>query len=179
MPNQWDRDVPYSAEELHRLYHDEGMSQREIAERFGIRQTTVSRHMKRAGINSRLARARDQSGPKNQNWKGGRIRQAMRLARPNIKDSGYWYIWKPDHPNATKVGYVAEHVAVGAPEGLAPGECVHHINLRKHDNRPENLVRLTRQRHADMHAQLGMIAGELVERGLITFDTEGGYRLTL
>jgi hypothetical protein len=177
MPNQWDADAPNTAEELHRLYHEAGMSQLEIANRFGIRQSTVSRHMKRAGINSRRAVARNQAGSQNNNWRGGRVMQARKATKPNIKDAGYWYVWQPGHPNATRAGYVAEHVAVGAPEGLTADECVHHINLRKHDNRPENLAKLTRQRHAEMHAQLAMIAGELVERGIITFGLEGGYQL--
>lgn len=177
MSNQYSEPSPISAEELHRLYHDEGLSQLEIAQQFGIRQSTISRYMKRAGIQSRKAVARDQSGSKNGNWRGGRVMQGRRAGRPNFEDSGYWYVWMPEHPNATKGGYVAEHVAVAAPGGLGPDEVVHHINLRKRDNRPENLIRLTRKAHADLHAQLSQLAGSMVETGLITFDGER-YSLT-
>jgi hypothetical protein len=172
MPNQYSNQNPITAEELHRLYHHEGLSQLEISALLGVTQPQVSRLMKRAGIQSRRAVARDQGGSRNGNWRGGRVMQGKRAGRPNIKDSGYWYVWMPDHPNATKAGYVGEHVAVGAPDGLAPNEVVHHINLRKHDNRPENLIRLTRKRHADLHAQLSQLAGEMVESGLVTFDGE-------
>lgn len=179
MPNQWTAGAPYTAEDLHRLYHDEQMSQLEIAQRYGIRQSTVSRHMKRAGITSRKAIARSQAGSKNGNWRGGRIMAAKRPGRPDFESSGYWYIWLPSHPNATKAGYVAEHIAIAAPDGLAADECVHHINLRKQDNRPENLIVLTRQEHADLHAQLSALAGSMVESGLVVFDRKGGYRLAL
>lgn len=178
MPNQYTVSVPYTAEDLHRLYHDEGMSQQEIADRYHVRQSTISRHMKRAGIVSRPAVSRDQSGSKNNNWRGGRVMQAKRAARPNIKDSGYWYVWMPGHPNATKGGYVAEHVAVAAPDGLPAGHVVHHINLRKHDNALTNLIVLTIKEHADLHAQLSALAGSMVESGLVRFSKEAGYQLT-
>jgi DNA-binding transcriptional ArsR family regulator len=178
MSNQWDAAAPYTAEELHALYHGEGLSQLEIAERFGVRQSTVSRHMKRAGIQSRRAVARDQSGSKNNNWRGGRVLHARKPSKPNIKSSGYWYVWVPSHPNANKAGYVAEHIAVAAPSGIGKDQCVHHINLVKQDNRRENLVVLSRQTHADHHAQLMRIAGELVEHDVITYDMRDGYRLS-
>jgi len=61
--------------------------------------------------------------------------------------NGYIYIWEPDHPNANKHGYVAEHTkAMSAVLGrpLLPGEEVHHRNRQRDDNRPENLELWTR-----------------------------------
>jgi len=70
-------------------------------------------------------------GKKHPNWKGGKM----------LID-GYVYIWNPSHPNATKLGYVAEHrLAMEKLLGrlLEPNEIIHHINKIKTDNRVENL----------------------------------------
>lgn len=51
-------------------------------------------------------------------------------------------LWLPDHPNATKSGYVREHIVVMATQigrPLTPNETVHHRNGVRSDNRPRNL----------------------------------------
>jgi hypothetical protein len=55
---------------------------------------------------------------------------------------GYVWVKAPDHANAKKNGYVQEHVKVmsemlGRP--LRSGETVHHKDLIRGDNRPDNL----------------------------------------
>ena len=75
---------------------------------------------------------REKTGVKHHSWKGGRINM----------NGGYVGVRIPDHPNATKQGYVLEHVVVmseviGRP--LKEKETVHHINGVKDDNREENL----------------------------------------
>jgi hypothetical protein len=55
---------------------------------------------------------------------------------------GYRYVYSPEHPLATKAGYVLEHrLAVEAVLGryLLPTEVVHHKNKNTLDNRKENL----------------------------------------
>ena len=74
---------------------------------------------------------REESG----NWRGGKV----------VRRGGYLYIRKPDHPNATSEGYVAEHrlvVEKRIGRYLKRNEIVHHINGNRQDNRLKNLVLL-------------------------------------
>ncbi|HYY78945.1 MAG TPA: HNH endonuclease [Actinomycetes bacterium] len=60
-----------------------------------------------------------------------------------VDPKGYVWLRRPGHPNAKQLGgWIAEHVLVmsevlGRP--LRKGESVHHRNLIRDDNRPENL----------------------------------------
>ena len=56
--------------------------------------------------------------------------------------SGYKYFYKPEHPNSSKDGKVAEHVLVMSKfldRPMHKGETIHHKNGIRHDNRIENL----------------------------------------
>lgn len=65
----------------------------------------------------------------------------------------------PDHPRASKIGYVLQHrLVVEDVVGryLESKEIVHHKNHVRHDNRPENLQLLpSRQAHAAIHPEVG------------------------
>jgi len=63
--------------------------------------------------------------------------------KKTLKDShGYIKIFKPEHPNANKIGYVKEHVFVMSEHlgrKIENQETIHHKNGIRHDNRLENL----------------------------------------
>jgi hypothetical protein len=181
MANGYSVKYPYTTDELFDLYVTQGLSQRQIGQRFGLDQRTVHKHMKKAGIPARPACGRSASGPDHNSWKGGRNLVAKRALRGAVEKSGYWYVWAPDHPNASGQ-YVAEHIkvaleAAGMTE-LPKGQCVHHVDLDKQNNDPANLAIATRAQHAQWHAQLETVAVLLMKEGRLGFSAERGYFLT-
>ena len=81
----------------------------------------------------------------NPSWKGGCWQQA----------DGYVWKYAPTHPRAKSHGaHVFEHILVAEHtlgRYLTSQEVVHHINGIRNDNRPENLVVLTRATHILEH----------------------------
>lgn len=72
-------------------------------------------------------------GSKNGRWTGGR----------NVDKSGYILVYQPDHPHATKAGYVREHRLVAERvlgRYLTRTEVVHHADDDPSNNDPGNLV---------------------------------------
>ena len=73
--------------------------------------------------------------------------------RVSLTKVGYVVVWEPDHPDSVAKGYagwILEHRLVMEQKlgrRLSRHEAVHHINGIKDDNRPENLVVLTRGEH--------------------------------
>jgi hypothetical protein len=83
-------------------------------------------------------------GPSCKRWRGGR----------KIHTSGYTYILSPNHPRATKDGYVLEHILIYEQYYkvcILPGGVVHHKNRIRNDNRLENLELLSTNQHAKHH----------------------------
>lgn len=84
------------------------------------------------------------SGKKHWNWKGGKLKIRNR-----------WYIYEPNHPLATKIGYVLQSrliVEKYLDRYLTKKEIVHHINEIKDDDRLENLYLFeTLSKHSQFH----------------------------
>jgi hypothetical protein len=82
-------------------------------------------------------------GDRSPNWRRGYT----------INSNGYMHILLDDAERTKR--YEAEHRLVMAKvlgRPLTSDEVVHHINRVKTDNRPENLVVLSREEHAALHA---------------------------
>ena len=55
----------------------------------------------------------------------------------------YVYVCYPEHPKATKEGYVRMHILVAENKigrRLKDDECVHHLDFDKYNNSPNNLI---------------------------------------
>ncbi len=67
-----------------------------------------------------------------------------------VSQGDYMFIYKPEHPRASKHGYVRHHIYVWeqtAGKMLPEGWHVHHLNGIYKDNRPQNLVALPSKKH--------------------------------
>lgn len=70
------------------------------------------------------------------------------------RKDGYVRVYAPDHPHASKDGYVMKHVLVMERELgrlLKENEVVHHKNRIRDDNRVENLEVMDFRDHISMH----------------------------
>jgi transposase len=170
------------ADTLSRLYHDEGLKQREIAERFGVGQGVISDWMSRLDIQSRNQWQIEDEDKLRELYHGENkslqevgeeldasakaVQRAMeRFEIPrrdpehqrgpvHIRiDCGY-LSWKPNCRGEAHTVRVHRLVAV-AEYGYeaVKSNIVHHKNRHKSDNRPENLKLMTQAEHNREHAE--------------------------
>ena len=175
MSNKYTYSVPFTPEELHHDYYVRGMSQTEVGEKWGVSQKVVHTAMRRCGFKSRKAAPRNQKMEANNNWRGGAYLQPLKKKRKLLLGTGYRMIYQPGHRHAQSAGYVYEHIIVALKkyglDEIPEGMCVHHIDLRKDNNSPDNLCLMSRKDHALAHnalEELGVLM--LLDEGRIYFD---------
>lgn len=163
---------------LYEEYVVKEKTMREIADEIGVSVGAVFNHMKRYEIQPRKSmreKARKKlseertgrpSPQKGVKWLADR-RAKLSEAKKGVfhkktkygghrkkRHDGYISVYCPSHPNATKDGYVMEHILVmeeHIKRHLRPEEVVHHINRIRDDNRIENLQLMTFKEHAGLH----------------------------
>ncbi len=96
----------------------------------------------------RLSHLGQFSGDKHYNWKGG-----------IYTSGGYVFVRQPDHPNATKKGYIRRsHLvaekALGRVFNIKKGEMTHHVNEIRDDDSPENILVCLRGWHKSLHYRM-------------------------
>ncbi len=142
----------FNKEEIKELYWEKDFLQREIAKHYGVSRSTIEEVMRIFGIRTRTksealrlayasgkAKINRPRGSNSPHWRGGR--------RMNGE---YVYIYKPEHPRATKAGTVLESVLnweKANNQEVPKGWIVHHINGIKSDNRPKNLIAMPKRKH--------------------------------
>jgi len=165
---------------LKEQYIDKMRSTRQIAEEVGSTPGAVYSQLKWLGLELRKSRvAWDLRFPEGRfgkdaaNWRGGR----------QASGKSYVSVWSPDHPNASKDGYMLEHrleMEKHLGRYLEKGEVVHHKNGDKKDNRIENLELFAshadhKQKHADAVAEVVERDKEIERLKKIIEDLGGSY----
>lgn len=171
--------ITVTDEELVTMYSEKKMRLKDIAAVFGCTSSAVSQRLKKAGIATRSPHDYPTSEKARAAWveigkrgkgkviseearrkqsdkmKGRRMREDYEFGGHEKKrGDGYIKVYVPDHPNCTKDGFVMKHILVmekSIGRYLKPGECVHHINHIRDDNRIENLKLMTISEHMSMH----------------------------
>lgn len=143
-----------------------GKSIPQISEILGIPKSTIRFRLKKDGIlrsradgvriaakNGRRAYLKGTTRVFTEQWKKniseGQKKRYENIAKgKSLKPSGYIEITTGEHKGRGEHCVIAETI-IG--RRLFANECVHHKNGDRSDNRPENLVVMTRSQHTSLH----------------------------
>lgn len=159
--------------ELLALYNQGDLTYFEIGRRFGVSGALVSyyartREQPPRGLQCKTRSAARKCGANHPMWAGGKK-----------MSHGYVLLHRPEHPNRSKAGYVAEHrlvmeahlranapwhPALDADGYLRRDWQVHHRDHRKANNCLENLVPAIGSLHTAYHRATDRAAAEMYAR---------------
>lgn len=168
-------------ENLKIAYIDKKKTMSEIAEEIGCNPATILYRLRRAGIKTRKRNEYPPTENEKKAWvrigkarkgkvlsestrraiskahKGMRLRNDYEFGgHEKIRTDGYVSVYCPDHPTASKDGYVLKHrivIETHLGHAVPNGYIVHHKNGKKDDNRLENLELMKRGEHTAFHTK--------------------------
>lgn len=131
---------------LYRLYYNDKLSCAQIGRILGVGKTAIMKRMKIYNLKRRKPIERC-LGNRHYNWKGGKSSEGymnINFNRLSLKDQNLYKTM------VGKSGYIFIHrliIAKHLRRPLRKEEVVHHANGIKNDNRIENLLLLSSQKH--------------------------------
>lgn len=166
-------------ETLKELYLNQELTVREISEMSNVSVGTVFNYLKKYGISREKYTSKSRAKISNSLKGHPSARKGIKLSeetKRKISEShkgklknpsefgghrkkradGYIRVYCPEHPYATKDGYVMEHILVmekAIGRYITREEVVHHKNKIRDDNRLENLELMTFKAHAGFHSK--------------------------
>ena len=145
--------------EAKRLYFEEQKPFGEVCQTLGIAFYTLQRlfidnnlQLRNSGEVSKLA----YSNHPTMGFPKGIRHHRFNGHRATKNTGGYILEYKPEHPRATKNGYIGQHILVWEDThkiSLPEDWTVHHLNGIKNDNRPENLAGMPSRAHSQVLAE--------------------------
>lgn len=158
---------------LRKLYTEDKMAMKEIAEMIGVSVGSVYNYCHKYGIETRATgdARRGRALPEETKTKISIAHKGIKhteeakrkmsdakkkggVGHKKKRDDGYIAIYFPDHPKSNKEGYIMEHILVMeciVGRHIKSDEVVHHKNHIRSDNRASNLQLMTKKEHIRMH----------------------------
>ena len=145
---------------VHRLIAEYGITPKTQAHYASIGRFKISEETKRriSKANKGIKRTDEAKIRISEAKKGVFIKPSKYGGHTKKHRSGYILVYSPNHPYATKDGYVFEHILAYEKYHSCIVDrskyIIHHINGNKQDNSKGNLLIMTKSEHTSLHSKL-------------------------